>query len=154
MDLLEWMGFNKKEMVQILGNLPNLLNSVDELYKKYLFLGIIENEENSFRKNKLLNRTRDYMVGLSKIYARYKLICEAGYDNLRWNSLVHASDKEFARIFVRSTYVKPYQLFDTEEQVYEWLENVNFDELNIEEIKCWDVNEELVRSYEGSRKEL
>ena len=98
---LECLDFSKEEMVRIITNLPTILNTVDDLYKKYLLLGVLEEDSrNSLRKDKLLNKTKDFMVGFNKIYARYKLVCEAGYDRLSWNVLVHASDREFCSIFV------------------------------------------------------
>lgn len=151
--LLECIGYNKEEMVRIITNLPAILNTVDDLYKKYLFLGILENEENSFRKDKLLNKTKDFIVGLPKMYARYRLIQESGYNVIRWNSLVHASDREFASIFIKGAYAKPYQLFRQEESVYEWLRNIDVNELDISELKVLPVNEELVVQYEGKSQE-
>ncbi len=152
-NLLECIGFSKQEIVQVITNLPSILNTVDDLYHKYLFLGILENETNDFRKGKLLYKTKDFMVGLTKMYARYRLIEESGYDTFRWNSLVHASDKEFASIFVKGAYDKPYQLFEAEGGVYEWLKKVDINDLDIDEIKRMPVNEELVVKYEGKSQE-
>ena len=152
-ELLTCIGLSQEEIVRVITNLPSVLNTVDDLYNKYLFLGILENEENTFRKDKLLNKTKDFMVGLSKMYARYRLISESGYDNYKWNSLVHASDKEFASIFIKSNYSKPYQLFETADQVYTWLSNVDITELNMNEFRNLPVNEELVVKYESKKAE-
>lgn len=141
------------DAVIILTNMPSLLNTVDDLYNKYLFLGVIENENNTFRKDKLINRTKDWMVGLSKIYARYRLVCDSGYGRANWNNLVHSSDKEFASIFIHNAYKKDYQMFETEGEVKNWLENVDVKELDFDLIKHWPVNEELVTRYEGKREE-
>lgn len=157
LNLLYAIGYNDAECVQIITNLPSLLNSVDDLYGKYLFLEIVENDENSFRRDKLLNKTKDFMVGLQKMYARYRLICESGYDKIRWNSLVHASDREFASIFVLGTYDKPYQMFSDETEVDEWLSRISLDDLDLEEVKKSPFNEELVAEYEeieGKRRNL
>ena len=134
-----------------------LMNPIHEkaldLYKKYLLLGVLEEDSrNSLRKDKLLNKTKDFMVGFNKICARYKLVCEAGYDRLSWNVLVHASDREFCSIFVKSSYKKPYQLFNDPGQVMAWLRSVDASELNLEELKSLEVNKELVDKYEKRSK--
>ena len=146
------IGVGNIEVAIILTNFPAILNIVDELYPKYLFLGIIENEDNSFRRHKFFSKTKDYRVGLEKMYARYRLCMEAGYEDIRWNTLVHASDTEFAKIFVESAYRKPYQLFQDIDQVNEWLSNVDISELNIDEFKTLPVNEGIVENYEGKRR--
>lgn len=147
-NLLECINLSKIEIVKALTNLPNILNGVDDLYNKYLLLGIVENEENNLRKDKLINKTKDFMVGLPKIYARYCLIEKVAYES-SWNSLVHSSDKEFANMFVKGTYQKPYQVFESINQVLDWLNNVNIENLDIEYFKSLKVNEELVEKYEG-----
>lgn len=146
------IGVGNIEVAIILTNFPAILNIVDELYPKYLFLGIIENEDNSFRRHKFFSKTKDYRVGLEKMYARYRLCMEAGYEDIKWNTLVHASDTEFAKIFIESTYRKPYQLFQTVEQVNEWLSRVDMSEFDINEFKALPVNEEIVEKYEGKRR--
>lgn len=146
---LECVGYTKEEMVRIITNFPSILNTIDDLYNKYLFLGLLEDpSKNDLRKDKLLNKTKDFMVGFNKMYARYKLICETGYDRLSWNTLVHASDREFCSIFVRSTYRKSYQLFTDPVQVMRWLKQINPDEFDIEEVKTLAANKELVEKYE------
>ncbi len=150
---LKCIDCTEEEIVRIITNLPTILNTVDDLYKKYLLLGILEDpSRNNLRKDKLINKTKDYMVGFNKIYARYKLVCTAGYDRLSWNVLVHASDNEFCRIFIKGTYKKPYQLFNHPSEVMAWLGSVDSSEINLEEIKAWDVNKELVSQYEKSHK--
>lgn len=148
------IGLTYEEMAKIIGNFPNLLNTIDDFYTKYLVLGVVEDEGNTIRKSKLLGKTRDYMVGLQQVYARYKLICESGYNSFTWNSLVHASRNEFAKIFVENEYSKPYQLFGDALEVTNWLEKVSLDELDIESFKSLDVNKEIVLRYEKREKGL
>ena len=147
------IGIGNVEAVIILSNFPAILNIVDELYPKYLFLGIIENDDNSFRRHKFFSKTKDYRVGLHKMYARYRLCLEAGYEDIKWNTLVHASDSEFAKIFVEGTYRKYYQIFHSVDQVNAWLESVDISELDLDEFKKLPVNEEIVEKYEGKRRQ-
>ncbi len=150
---LDSVGYNNEEMVRIITNLPTILNTVDDLYNKYLLLGVLENyQKNDLRREKLLNKTKDFMVGFNKIYARYKLVCESGYERLSWNVLVHASDREFCSIFVRGTYKKHYQMFSNPTEVMKWLESVDSSEFDIESAKNWEVNKELVGRYEKRSK--
>lgn len=148
-DLLNCIGLNKDEIICVLIDFPNILNSVDDLYNKYLILGIVENSENTFRKRKLITKPKDFIVGLSNIYARYCLIKETGCDKISWNSLINTSKQEFANMFVKGTYQKPYQVFESVNQVLDWLSNVNIENLDIEYFKSLKVNEELVEKYEG-----
>ena len=152
LEFLYAIDLNEKDAVRILTLYPAILNSVENLYDKYLFLGYIENLDNTVRKNKLLNSPRDYMIGLAKMYARFNLIKDSGYGVYNWNNLVHASDREFCRIFVRGTYNKPYQVFDNELQVLDYLSRVDVKSLDISMLKEMTVNEELVSKYEGKGK--
>lgn len=152
LEFLYAIDLNEKDAVRILTLYPAILNSIENLYDKYLFLGYIENLDNTVRKNKLLNSPRDYMIGLAKMYARFNLIKDSGYGVYNWNNLVHASDREFCRIFVRGTYNKPYQMFDNELQVLDYLSRVDVKSLDISMLKEMTVNEELVSKYEGKGK--
>ena len=152
LEFLYALDLNEKDAVRILTLYPAILNSVDNLYDKYLFLGYIENLDNTVRINKLLNSPRDYMIGLAKMYARFNLIKDSGYGVYNWNNLVHASDREFCRIFVRGTYNKPYQMFDNELQVLDYLSRVDVKNLDLSMLKEMTVNEELVDKYESKGK--
>ncbi len=152
LEFLYALDLNTKDAIRILTLYPAILNTVDNLYEKYLFLGYIEDLDNEVRKKKLLNSPRDFMIGLNKMYARFSLISESGYGVYNWNNLVHASDREFCRIFVKRTYEKPYQVFDNELQVLDYLSNVDINRLDISYFKKMTVNEELVRKYEGKEK--
>lgn len=153
-NLFEAIGLTSYEMVRTISNFPSILNNIDELYNKYVFLGLIENEENTFRKNKLINKTRDFMTSYNTIIARYTLACYTGYNNINWNLLVHSTDSEFASIFIFGTYKKPYQRFLNEKQVNAWLATVDINSTDLEYYKNLKVNEELVSKYEGKSRQL
>jgi len=152
LEFLFALDFSLRECVLIITRHPEILNGVESLYEKYLFLGLVENMDNTVRKSKLFSRPRDFMISLNKMYARYKLIIESGYNNVTWNSLVHASDREFCKIFVEGSHHKKHQLFDNELQVLDYLVSVDINELDIDKFKEMTVNEELVRRYEGKGK--
>lgn len=154
LELFDVFGINRIEAAIIISNDPALLNNVDALYDKYLFLGIIENEENTFRNHKFFSKTRDYRVALDTMYKRYRFCLESGYVDIKWNTLVHATDSEFAKIFVESTYRKPYQRFDTLEQALEYIREAEYPEIDMEEFKNLEVNREIVEKYEGKRRTM
>ena len=151
MILMDAIELSNEERVQILTNMPSLLNTSKDMITKYLLLGCLENEDNTFRKKKLINKTNDYRIGLKKLYGRYVLASNAGYPEINWNLLVHSSDSEFAQRFVRGPYYKPYQMFATSEEVFAYIDKVSLDGLDIDEIMSWNVNREIVDRY-GERK--
>lgn len=150
---LDALSYTDEEKVTIITRMPAILNTTREVIDKFLLLGVLENEENTFRRKKLLNKTNDYRVGLKKIYGRYITAITAGYPNINWNLLVHATDTEFAMIFVQNVRKKDYQIFESIEDVLNFVNEVSLSTLDVEELKKWDVNREIVEYYEG-RKSL
>ncbi len=152
LEFFECIGIGKVECVIILVNFPAILNIVDELYEKYLFLGIIENEDNSFRTHKFFSKTKDYRVGLTKMYTRYKMCKQFGYEHITWNTLVHSSDSEFFKIFIKGTYHKDYQRFETMQEAEEWYNSIDISDFDLDDYKSLPVNEELVEKYESKKR--
>ena len=149
--LMDALELTYEERVTILTNMPSLLNTSSDMITKYLLLGVLENEDNTFRKKKLINKTNDFRIGLRKLYGRYILATHAGYPEINWNLLVHSTDLEFASRFVKGAYYKPYQMFGSIEEVEAYIANVNIESLDINEIMSWDVNRELVDKYGESK---
>lgn len=146
-DLFSSFGYNPEELIILLTNYPTILNTIDTCYAKLLLLGVVENSANTVRKEKLLERTKDFMISINKIYSRYKLICETGYDKCNWSNLITKSENEFCKIFVNKSGMS-HQLFSNIEEVKKWLDDVTINEFNIEEFKSMDVNKEFVAKYE------
>ena len=147
LEFLYAIDLNERDAVRILTKYPSILNTVDSLYEKYIFLGYIENLDNTVRVEKLLSNPKDYMIGLGKLYARFVLLKESGCE-YTWNNLVHYSDREFCKIFIS----KPYELFSDELQVLDYLSRVDIKELDLSKYKELPVNEELVSRYESKGK--
>lgn len=154
LEFFDSIGINRLEAVIVISNDPALLNNVRALYDKYLFLGILENDVNGFRRHKFFSKTKDYRVSLDTMYKRYRFCLESGYNDIKWNTIVHASDNEFARIFVESTYRKPYQRFNNLQEALEYINNVSYPEIDMEEYKELEVNREIVEKYEGQRRTM
>lgn len=149
--LMDALELTTEERVQILTNMPSLLNTSKDMIIKFLLLGCLENEDNTFRKKKLINKTNDYRIGLKKLYGRYIVASNACYPEINWNLLVHSTDTEYAQRFVKGAYYKPYQMFETIEDVLKAVDEVSLDSLDVNEIMSWDVNREIVDRY-GERK--
>ena len=54
--------------------------------------------------------------------------------------------------FVQNVRKKDYQIFDSAADVLDFVNNVSLDTLDIEELKKWDVNREIVEYYEGTKR--
>lgn len=150
-NLFSSFGYNAKELVIIISNNPYLLNVINDCYFKLLLLGVIENSFNEVRKEKIITRTKDFMMSIEKIYARYKLICNTGYDKCNWTNLLSKSENEFCKIFVNKSGM-PHQIFNNLEEVKNYLYNIDVSDFNIEEFKSMDVNKEFVAKYEQNTK--
>lgn len=114
------LGFGIKEILIILGLSPSILNiSIETLRDKYALMGLVDTEGNLLRKRKLLISPDDYRVSNELIYARYMLMETLKYPRINWSNLVHSSEREFAKIFVKSDtgYNKPYKVFTSMEEL-------------------------------------
>lgn len=114
------LGFGIKEILIILGLSPSILNiSIETLKDKYALMGLVDTEGNLLRKRKLLISPDDYRVSNELIYARYMLMQALKYPRINWSNLVHSSEREFAKIFVKSAtgYNKPYKVFTSMEEL-------------------------------------
>ena len=85
--LMDALELTAEERVTVLTNMPSLINTGKDMVTKYLLLGVLENEDNTFRKKKLINKTNDFRIGLRKLYGRYILATNAGYPEINWNLL-------------------------------------------------------------------
>ena len=104
------LGFTLKDIILILKISPSILNiSIESLRDKYALMGLIDDHSHYLRKTKLILCPDDYRVSNELIYARYMLMKTLDYPNINWSNMIHASEKEFAKIFVKKEggYNKP-----------------------------------------------
>ena len=109
------LGFTLKDIILILKISPSILNiSIESLRDKYALMGLIDDHSHYLRKTKLILCPDDYRVSNELIYARYMLMKTLDYPNINWSNMIHASEKEFAKIFVKKEggYNKPYKIFN------------------------------------------
>lgn len=112
------INLNEKEIIDAIKKFPAIIRSIDnDFYWKYILMGILENEDNTLRKNMLVIRTKDYRIDLKTLYARLCLMKNLGYQDITWSSLIKNSNNEFAKIFTKSKYSKPYKVFDSIEDL-------------------------------------
>ena len=112
------LGFTLKDIIFILRQSPSILNlSIETLRDKYALMGLVEDHSHHLRKTKLIMCPDDYRVGNELIYARYMLMESLSYSKITWSNLIHASESEFAKIFVKKDagYNKPYKIFSSME---------------------------------------
>lgn len=159
-EFLKSIGCNEKEMIRIIGDSPDMLNiEVEKLYKKYIILGVLEDCKNykQFRKRMIIARPKDFRTSLETVYARYDFAVSVGYpvEKISWSMLLHDSNREYAKKFVKGAYYKPYRVFETiEECSHEMLlEKFPVDETVIENLKAIDVNKEVVMNFEKRNEE-
>ncbi len=104
------------DVIHILRMSPSILNvSIESLRDKYALMGLIDDHSYHLRKTKLILCPDDYRVSNELIYARYMLMKTLDYPSINWSNMVHASEKEFAKIFVKKDggYNKPYKIFSS-----------------------------------------
>lgn len=160
-NFLECIGCNEREMITIIENSFDMLNvGVDKLYKKYLLLGLIKECENDpeYRKKMILGKPKDFRVGLETVYARYVFASSVGYpkEKINWSMLMHDTNSEFAKKFVKNAYYKPYKIFEsTSDCRPEWLiEQFPLDEGFIADLRELEVNKEVVMRFEENQPKL
>lgn len=110
------LGFTLMDVIHILRMSPSILNvSIESLRDKYTLMGLIDDHSYHLRKTKLILCPDDYRVSNELIYARYMLMKTLDYPSINWSNMVHASEKEFAKIFVKKDggYNKPYKIFSS-----------------------------------------
>jgi|GEM_PF-4920444 len=148
------IGYTNKEITIILTKHANILNeSINTVYQKYLLLGVIEDDTMTVRKNKLLEKTRDFVISLDLIYARYKFMEKVGYENITWSNLVHDTEKEFAKKFVVKDYYKPYRILKNINQLTsaELKKSFPISDADLTFLEKLDVNNELISAYNNER---
>ena len=148
-------GFDNDEMLYIFMRMPSILNVVDDCYSKLLILALIEPEPNGkVRKAKILSNPNDLRISIHTLYSRYLMIEKTRYSKYNWNNLVHMSRSEFAKLFVKDKYVKPYQMFSSIDEVEDTLADFEKQDIDLEPFKKMAANEEFVKRYENRDKTL
>lgn len=122
-DLVNYIEFcrkidlSDKEIIISIQNFPAIIREANEkLEDKYILLSVLEDEDNLVRRKYLVNRPEDFIVDIKVIYARFMLMKQLSYP-ISWNSLVKASQNDFAKTFVKSKHKKPHKIFDDVSQV-------------------------------------
>lgn len=117
-DFSNKIGLTAKEVICILKKTPSIMHDNDFI-NKYIFLSVIENEGNTLRKTKLIEKPQDFRVSLDTIYARYLLMKDLKYPDINWSNVVHESHYDFVKKFIKAKHVKKYKVFDSLEAISE-----------------------------------
>jgi len=113
-EFVKTIDLSELEIIETIKNFPAIIRMIDEdFYWKYVLMGVVENEDNTLRKTMLITRTRDFQIDLKLLFSRYCLMKKLNYSDITWNSLIKNSSKDFAKIFVKGKYSKPYKIYKT-----------------------------------------
>lgn len=159
-NFLKAINCTDKEIINIISSSPDMLNTeIHKLYNKYLILGILDNcnKDPEYRKKMIINKPRDFRTSIETLYARYDFANSVGYPykNITWSILMHDTNKEFIKKFVKSKYNKSYKIFKDENEVTAemLIEKFPLDLDVIENLKNLETNKEVVMKFEGKEKE-
>ncbi|MBQ3021206.1 MAG: hypothetical protein IJD92_03175 [Bacilli bacterium] len=107
------IGLKKIEIVKSIYNFPSIIHTFNEedfLYK-YILMSVVENEDNTIRKNMIVEKPEDFKISLNVLYARYCLMKDLKYPNITWRNLIHDSHNDFVSKFVKRGYDKAYKVY-------------------------------------------
>ena len=159
-DFLKMIDCTDIEIIEIISESPDILNvDIMKIYSKYLILGSIPEclDNPHFRKDMLIKKPRDFRTGLTTLYARYQFSKTLNYpeDKINWSMLMHDTNSEFAKKFVKNAYNKPYKIYDSSSEfdMYEIKEKYPFSLECLEEFKDLEVNQEIILRTEELIKE-
>lgn len=113
------VGLTDRDIINFLKEYPSVLNVAgsQKFIDKYVFLSVIENEDNTLRKRHMIIKPKDFRVSLETIYARYCLMKDLGYDKINWSMLVRKTHDSFIGRFVMNNGEdKPYKVFNSIEE--------------------------------------
>ena len=107
------IGMCELDIITSIKNFPSIIHTFDDDFvDKFVIMSVAENETNNLRKEKLINNPRAFTIDIETIFARYSLMMKLNYP-ITWNNLVKATNVEFAKIFVKDKYDKPYKIFES-----------------------------------------
>jgi len=111
------IGFSNKEIIENIEEFVSILHIFsDNFMYNYYLCSVLENEENTYRREKLKKRAKDLMVDHKRTYARLMFMESIGYKP-SWDNLLKRSDSEFADLFVKDGYSKPHKILKSKEDL-------------------------------------
>ena len=142
------INLSELEIIECIKNFPAIIRMIDEdFYWKYVLMSVVENEDNTLRKTMLIARTRDFQIDLKLLFSRYYLMVSLNYPDITWNSLIKNSSKDFAKIFVKGTYAKPYKIYESVDELnsdkLRYMFPIDYDYLT--KLAQLPINEEIYR---------
>lgn len=153
---LEIIGCSEEQIINIIAKAPDLMNlDIDKIYQKYLILGMLPvcSEDENYRLKHIVSKPQDLRTSEETIYDRICFASSAGYpmEKLTWNMVIHATESEYAKVFIKSSYVKDYKIFESIEE-YKQRDKYFLSPEVISDLKKLDTNKEVVEKYEQNKE--
>lgn len=153
---LETIGCSEEQIIHVIEKAPDLMNlDVNKLYQKYLILGMLPmcNDDENYRLKHIVSKPQDLRTSEETMYDRICFASSVGYpmEKLTWNMVIHATESEYAKIFIKSSYAKNYKIFESVEE-YKKRTKYFLSPEAISDLKKLDCNKEVVERYEQNQE--
>ena len=102
--MLQELDLTQDEIIHVIKVFPSIIHAnKTDFFAKYLLLVVLNTETNDVRKSILLSRPKDYIIGISTLYARYAFLLNYHPDCLKRYNILKMTNLEFERAFKIST---------------------------------------------------
>lgn len=101
------LGLSKKDIIEALKKNYSFIDLFldKDFLDKYILLSVLENDENTIRKNILLNDSKRIKISLEEMYARYVMTKLANRE-ICYSNLARETYSIFVKSLIRNTYYK------------------------------------------------
>ncbi len=101
------IGLSKKDIIEAFKNNYSFVDLFFDanFLDKYILLSVLENEENTVRKNILLNDSKRIKISLEEMYVRY-VLTKLSNREMCYSNLAREAYTTFIKSLVRNTYYK------------------------------------------------
>lgn len=142
------VGMSRIDLINAISNNIELIeiSSKPDFIDKYVLLSVIEDSNNSKRKQIIIDNSRILKKSIKEIYARYCLLKEYN-KNITVSSVVGASYNEFMNLFVRKSYYNDFKKpLSHKISIDELIDKYPIDYKYIFELRKLDINKNVVFS--------
>ena len=149
------LEFNYKDIIDIIYKNYRFIDTVysEDFYNKYILFSVIENTDNTLRKNLLKKDPREFNKPLDLLFAKYCFTKESGR-TITKGLLLNDNYSVFINKFVNNSYIRqPHEILREAIPAEKLIERYPFDINVIKELKKDDCNNN-VSYYKQTDKEV